>query len=136
LTVFIARCRQSLRLTSDFVSAPRRKKKYAIENRIGLSKRLVKILKTWGHDMSDSDGIQISDKPSWEHTGKELFAILGKRLIALPSKMLGFKPFCLYLATWLLVRGYIKDWIWFAVVVMVLFGIVGLKVIAHWKVNQ
>jgi hypothetical protein len=83
--------------------------------------------------MSDSDGIQISDKPSWEHTGKELFAILGKRIIALPSKMLGFKPFCLYLATWLLVRGYIKDWIWFAVVVMVLFGIVGLKVIAHWK---
>ncbi|MDR2071472.1 MAG: hypothetical protein LBP81_08690 [Treponema sp.] len=47
--------------------------------------------------MSDSDGIQISDKPSWEHTAKELFAILGKRIIALPSKMLGFKPFCLYL---------------------------------------
>jgi hypothetical protein len=83
--------------------------------------------------MSDSDGIQISGKPSWEHTGKELLAILGKRLIALPSIMLGFKPFCLYLATWLLVRGYIKDWIWFAVMVMVLFGIVGLKVIAHWK---
>jgi hypothetical protein len=55
-------------------------------------------------NMSDSDGIQISDRPSWEHTGKELFAILGKRLIALPSKMLGFKPFCLYLATWLLVN--------------------------------
>jgi hypothetical protein len=45
--------------------------------------------------------------------------------------MLGFKPFCLYLATWLLVRGYIKDWIWFAVMVMVLFGIMGLKVIAR-----
>jgi hypothetical protein len=74
--------------------------------------------------LSDSDGIQISDKPSWEHSGKELFTILE------------FKPFCLYLATWLLVRGYIKDWIWFAVVVMVLFGIVGPKVIAHWKVNQ
>jgi hypothetical protein len=83
--------------------------------------------------MSDSDGIQISDKPSWQHTGKELFAILGKRLIALPSNMLGFKPFCLYLATWLLVGGYIKDWIWFAVVVMVLFGIVGLKVISRSK---
>jgi hypothetical protein len=50
--------------------------------------------------MSDSDGIQISDKPSWEHTAQELLAILGKRIIALPSKMLGFKPFCLYLATW------------------------------------
>jgi hypothetical protein len=83
--------------------------------------------------MSDTDGIQISDKPSWEHSGKELWAILGKRLIALPSKMLGFKPFCLYLATGLLVKGYIQDWIWFAVVVMVLFGIVGLKVITRNK---
>jgi hypothetical protein len=89
-----------------------------------------------GGHMSDSDGIQISDKPSWEHTAKELLAILGKRIIALPSKMLGFKPLCLYLATWLLVQGYIKDWIWFAVMVMVLFGIVGLKVIARWKPNQ
>jgi hypothetical protein len=79
--------------------------------------------------MSDSDGIQISDKASWEHTGKELWGILGKRVIALPSKMLGFKPCCLYLATWLLVQGYISDWIWFAVAVMTLFGIVGLKVI-------
>jgi hypothetical protein len=79
--------------------------------------------------MSDSDGLQISDRASWEHTGKELWAILGKRLIALPSKMLGFKPFCLYLATWLLIQGHISDWIWFAVAVMVLFGIVGLKVI-------
>jgi hypothetical protein len=79
--------------------------------------------------MSDSDGIQISDRASWEHTGKELWGILGKRIIALPSKMLGFKPFCLYLATWLLIHGYISDWIWFAVAVMTLFGIVGLKVI-------
>jgi hypothetical protein len=79
--------------------------------------------------MSDSDGIQISDKASWEHTGKELWGILGKRIIALPSKMLGFKPFCLYLATWLLIHGYISDWIWFAVAVMTLFGIVGLRVI-------
>jgi hypothetical protein len=83
--------------------------------------------------MSDSDGIQFSNKPSWEHTAKELFAVLAKRLIALPSKMLGFKPFCLYLATWLLVKGLIRDWIWFAVMVMVLFGIVGLKVISKWK---
>jgi hypothetical protein len=85
--------------------------------------------------MSDSDGIQISDRPSWEHSVKELFTILAKRVIALPSKMLGFKPFCLYLATWLLVKGLIRDWIWFAVVVMVLFGIVGLKIITHFKPN-
>jgi hypothetical protein len=86
--------------------------------------------------MSDVDGIQFSDRPCWEHTIKELWVILGKRIIALPSKMLGFKPFCLYLATWLLVQGYIKDWIWFAVAVMVLFGIVGLKVISRWKQNE
>jgi len=85
--------------------------------------------------MSDSDGIQISDKPSWEHTSKELWVILGKRLISLPSKLLGFKPFCLYVATWLLVKGHIRDWIWFAVMVIVLFGIVGLKVLAHWKLG-
>ncbi|MFP3041736.1 hypothetical protein LQZ19_07925 [Treponema primitia] len=83
--------------------------------------------------MSDSDGIQISDKASWEHSGRELVIILGKRALSLPSKMLGFKPFCLYLATWLLMQGLIRDWIWFAVVVMVLFGIVGLKVIARWR---
>ena len=86
--------------------------------------------------MSDSDGIQFSDRPCWEHTIKELFAILGKRLIALPSKMLGFKPFCLYLATWLLVKGLIRDWIWFAVMVMVLFGVVGLKVITRMRNEQ
>ena len=83
--------------------------------------------------MSDSDGIQISDKASWEHTAKELWVILGKRLISLPSKMLGFKPLCLYIATWLLTKGLIRDWIWFCIVVIVLFGIVGLKVVSRWK---
>jgi hypothetical protein len=83
--------------------------------------------------MSDTDRIQISDKPRWEHSAKELWAILGKWLISLPSKMIGFKPFCLYLSTWLLYRGLIRDWIWFAVMVMVLFGIVGLKVISRFK---
>ena len=82
--------------------------------------------------MKDND-IDFSDKASWEHTFKELFVILGKRLISLPSKMIGFKPFCLYVATWLLVRGLIRDWIWFAVMVIVLFGIVGLKVVSRWK---
>ena len=121
---------------SGYAIALHQEKKKDTGNCIGWYKRFARTLRTWGRKLSDSDGIQISDKPSWEHTGKELFAILGKRLIALPSKMLGFKPFCLYLATWLLVRGYIKDWIWFAVVVMVLFGIVGLKVIARWKPNE
>ena len=83
--------------------------------------------------MNRSDGIIISDKPTWEHTAKELFVILFKRIISLPSKMLGFKPFCLYAATWLLVKGHIRDWIWFCIVVIVLFGIVGLKVLSQWK---
>jgi len=83
--------------------------------------------------VSKTDGIQISDKPTWEHTFKELFAILGKRIVSLPSKLLGFKPFCLYAATWLLIGGHIRDWIWFCIVVIVLFGIVGLKVVSRWK---
>jgi len=83
--------------------------------------------------MSKSDGIQISDKPVWEHSAKELWVILGKRVISLPSKMIGFKPFCLFIATWLLVQGHIRDWIWFCVMVMVLFGIVGLKVVSRWR---
>ena len=83
-----------------------------------------------------TDGIIISDKPVWEHTFKELFAILGKRVISLPSKLLGFKPFCLYVATWLLVKGLIRDWIWFSVMVIVLFGVVGLKVLAQWRLGD
>jgi hypothetical protein len=83
--------------------------------------------------VSDSDGIQFSDRASWEHTTKELLIILGKRVLSLPSKMIGFKPLCLYIATWLLVKGFIRDWIWFCVCVMVLFGIVGLKVISRWR---
>jgi len=86
--------------------------------------------------MSDSDGIEISDKASWENTVKELFVILGKRVISLPSKMIGFKPLCLYIATWLLMKGLIRDWIWFCVMVIVLFGIVGLKVLSRWKANE
>ena len=86
-------------------------------------------------DLSRSDGIQISDKPTWEHSGKELWAILGKRIISLPSKLLGFKPFCLYVATWLLVKGFIRDWIWFSVMVIVLFGIIGLRALSNWKLG-
>ena len=82
---------------------------------------------------NDSDGIQISDKACWEHSAKELWAILGKRFLSLPSKMIGFKPFCLYLSSWLLVKGLIRDWIWFCVLVIVLFGIMGLKVVSRWR---
>jgi len=85
--------------------------------------------------MSDSDGIVISDKASWEHTVKELLIILLKRVISLPSKLIGFKPLCLMIATWLLVKGCIRDWIWFCVLVIVMFGVVGLKVLAHWKIG-
>jgi hypothetical protein len=82
--------------------------------------------------MKNSD-IEFSDKPSWEHSWRELFTVLGKRILSLPSKIIGFKPICLVVATWLLVQGHIKDWIWFCVLVIVLFGIVGLKVITKWK---
>jgi hypothetical protein len=92
-------------------------------------------MKREGIIMSTSDGIQISDRPTWEHSAKELWAILGKRLISLPSKMIGFKPMCLLIATWLLVNGHIKDWIWFCVLVIVMFGVVGLKVLAQWKLG-
>ena len=86
-------------------------------------------------DLCKSDGIQISDRPTWEHSAKELWVILGKRLISLPSKLLGFKPLCLYVATWLLVKGFIRDWIWFSVMVIVLFGIMGLKALANWRLG-
>jgi len=82
--------------------------------------------------MKDND-IDFSYKASWEHSWKELFSILGKRILSMPSKLIGFKPLCLFVSTWLLVDGKIRDWIWFSVLVMVLFGIVGLKVISRWK---
>jgi len=77
--------------------------------------------------------IDFSSKASWEHSWKELFTVLGKRALSFPSKVIGFKPLCLLVATWLLVKGLIRDWIWFSVLVIVLFGIVGLKVISRWK---
>ena len=87
-------------------------------------------------DMSKSDGIQISDRPTWEHSAKELWVILAKRCIAFPSKIIGFKPMCLVISTWLLTQGHIRDWIWFSVLVIVLFGVVGLKVLANWKIGS
>jgi len=82
--------------------------------------------------MNDND-IDFSYKASWEHSWRELLIVLGKRALSLPSKMIGFKPLCFYIATWLLVKGLIRDWIWFCVLVIILFGIVGLKIISHWK---
>lgn len=84
-------------------------------------------------DRPNNDDIAISDKACWDHNFIELLIILGKRALALPSKCLGFKPLCLYFATWLLYKGLIRDWIWFSVVVIVLFGIVGLKVLRKGK---
>jgi len=83
--------------------------------------------------MCREDGIQISGRPVWEESFSDLLAILGKRALSLPSKALGFKPLCLGVATWLLYRGLIRDWIWFAVMVVVLFGIVGLKALARYR---
>lgn len=71
-----------------------------------------------------------------DYSFAEHFAILGKRFVALPSKMIGFKPLCLYLATWLLIIGKIGEGVWFAVLVSVLFGIVGLKVLAQMRGNR
>lgn len=68
-----------------------------------------------------------------DYTFREHLVLLGKRVLALPSKMIGFKPFCLYLATWLLYIGKIDGWVWFAVMVSVLFGIVGLKVLGQMR---
>jgi hypothetical protein len=82
---------------------------------------------------NNNSDIDFSDKPSWEHSWEELFTVLGKRILSFPSKVIGFKPVCLLTATWLLVKGLIRDWIWFCVLVIVLFGIVGLKVISRWK---
>ena len=83
--------------------------------------------------MKECDAVVISDRPTWALSGGELIRILGKRIIALPSKLIGFKPFCLLLATWLLVEGKIDMWVWFLVLVSVLFGIVGLKVATRYR---
>ena len=73
-----------------------------------------------------------TEKSVEERTFKDHLTLLLKRLIALPSKMIGFKPACLYLATWLLIKNHITEWVWLTVLVMVLFGIVGLKVLGNY----
>ena len=83
--------------------------------------------------MPEKDGMVIADRPSWALGFGELLGILVKRIIALPAKMIGFKPSCLYLATWLLVEGHIDMWVWLIVFSSVLFGIVGLKVVTGMR---
>lgn len=61
------------------------------------------------------------------YTLKEHIQILCKRCIALPSKLIGFKPCCLALATVLLERGSISEWVWFSVLAAVLSGATGLR---------
>lgn len=80
-----------------------------------------------------TNNIEVGYRESCDYTFREHFVILGKRFVALPSKMIGFKPFCLYLATYLLFAGKIGEWVWFCVLIAVLFGIVGLKVISQLK---
>jgi len=72
----------------------------------------------------------IAEKPIADMTYKEVWNILLKRLIALPSKLIGFKPFCIYLTTWLLFHSKVEDWVWLIVLIAVLFGREGLKAIA------
>ena len=83
--------------------------------------------------MVSDNGEETGYKEVCDYSFREHCVILGKRLLALPSKMIGFKPFCLYLSTWLLVTDKIGEWVWFAVMVSVLFGIVGLKVLAQMR---
>ncbi len=72
----------------------------------------------------------ISEKPIDKMTYKEVWSILLKRIIALPSKLIGFKPFCIYLATWLLYNDKVEGWVWLIVLIAVLFGREGLKALA------
>jgi len=58
--------------------------------------------------MKDND-IDFSYKASWEHSWRELFVVIGKRIVSFPSKIFGFKPLCLIAATWLLVACNIKN---------------------------
>ena len=82
--------------------------------------------------MKDTD-VDFSDRAAWEHSCKELWVILGKRFLLLLFKMIDAKAVCLLVDTWLLVHGYIRDLVWFAIVVIVLFGILGLKILTRWK---
>jgi hypothetical protein len=64
----------------------------------------------------------------YEKNVKEVLRFVLKRLLMLLSKLIGFKACCLYLATYLLVKGTITQEIWLTVMVTVLCGVCGLRV--------
>lgn len=67
--------------------------------------------------------MNIYDKPA-----KEILAYLGKRVLMLAAKLVGFKACCLYLATALLAHGVITDEVWLYVVVAVICSASGLRI--------
>jgi hypothetical protein len=82
--------------------------------------------------MKNTD-VDFLKKAAWEQSFKKFRVILGKRFLSLLINMIGLRQLCLLVNTWLLVHGYIRDLVWLLIVVITLFGIVGLKVITHWK---
>lgn len=84
----------------------------------------------------ERESLPLGMKPHYQMTVIELLMALVKRIIALPSKAIGFKPLCLYCATWLLWEEKINQYVWFSVLVVVLFGIVGLKALREWPENR
>lgn len=70
-----------------------------------------------------SNGIEtISEKPIDEMTYKEVWRILLKRIIAFPSKVIGFKGLSFGISVWLLTQGKISDWTFLIILIIVLFG--------------
>lgn len=64
----------------------------------------------------------------YEKTVQELLRYALKRLVMLGAKLLGFKSFCLALATVLLVRGIIGEDIWLYVLITVVCSASGLRI--------
>lgn len=62
-----------------------------------------------------------------EQTFREVVKGIPTRAIGLVSKLIGIKTIVLGLATWLMLRGVIADYVWLIVVVLFLFGREGLK---------
>ncbi|MDA3851200.1 MAG: hypothetical protein PF447_07980 [Spirochaetaceae bacterium] len=79
-----------------------------------------------------NESLPLGSQPHYSMSLEELLLVLLKRIIALPSKAIGFKPLCLYAATYLLWNDKINQYIWFSVLVVVLFGIIGLKALKEW----
>jgi hypothetical protein len=69
----------------------------------------------------------------YEKTVRELLRYALKRLVMLGAKLLGFKSFCLVLATVLLVRGIISEDIWLYVLITVVCSASGLRIADAWS---